>query len=175
MIFGDVTRLRRAERQDARFFASWTNDPAMRSTIGREQPTTVEIEENRLTALVAAGDHQYMIEAKDDGGNWRVIGAVGLHSVHAIVRSAWLGVMIGDTRLQGKGLGTDAVRAVCRHAFDDLGLHKVELDVLADNARAIRCYEKVGFKSEVLKRGAMFKEGVFKDELRMGLLREDLR
>ncbi len=166
MIFGDAVRLRRAERQDARWFARW---------LAEDAPTTVAIEENKITALAAAGDHQYMIEAKDDGGNWIVVGTVGLHSIHPIVRSAWMSIMIGETTLQGRGLGTDAVRAVCRHAFVDLGLNKVELDVLAENTRAIRCYEKVGFKGEVLKRGAMFKQGVFKDELRMGLLREDLR
>src|SRR5918992_374725 len=47
---------------------------------------------------------------------------------------------------QGRGLGTDTVRTMARHLVDDRGHHRLVIDPAADNDRAIRCYQKVGFR-----------------------------
>jgi aminoglycoside 6'-N-acetyltransferase len=47
---------------------------------------------------------------------------------------------------QDGGLGTDAVRTMARHLVHDRGHHRLTIDPVAHNARAIRCYEKVGFR-----------------------------
>jgi aminoglycoside 6'-N-acetyltransferase len=51
-----------------------------------------------------------------------------------------------DPAVHGRGLGTEAVRLVARHLFDDRGHHRVTVDPAAANAVAIRAYEKVGFR-----------------------------
>ncbi|KIF07365.1 aminoglycoside 6-adenylyltransferase, partial [Streptomyces sp. RSD-27] len=51
-----------------------------------------------------------------------------------------------DPSVHGSGLGTDAVRTLARHLVDDRGFHRLVIDPAADNAAAIRCYEKVGFR-----------------------------
>jgi aminoglycoside 6'-N-acetyltransferase len=51
-----------------------------------------------------------------------------------------------DPALQGRGLGTEAVRRVVRHLIDDRGHHRITIDPALANAAAIRAYEKVGFK-----------------------------
>jgi aminoglycoside 6'-N-acetyltransferase len=48
--------------------------------------------------------------------------------------------------LHGRGLGTEAVRRVVRHLFDERGHHRITIDPAAANAAAIRAYEKVGFR-----------------------------
>ena len=50
-----------------------------------------------------------------------------------------------DPALHGRGLGTEAVRRVVRHLFDERGHHRVTIDPATTNAAAIRAYEKVGF------------------------------
>jgi len=52
-----------------------------------------------------------------------------------------------DPAFQGRGLGTEAVRRVVRHLIDDRGHHRITIDPAAANARAIRTYEKVGFRA----------------------------
>jgi aminoglycoside 6'-N-acetyltransferase len=47
--------------------------------------------------------------------------------------------------LHGHGLGTEAVRAVVRHLIDERGHHRITIDPAAENAAAIRAYEKAGF------------------------------
>jgi len=51
-----------------------------------------------------------------------------------------------DPALHGRGVGTEAVRRVVRHLIDERGHHRITIDPAADNAAAIRSYEKVGFR-----------------------------
>ena len=51
-----------------------------------------------------------------------------------------------DPAVHGRGIGTEAVRRVVRHLIDDRGHHRVTIDPAADNAAAIRSYEKAGFR-----------------------------
>jgi aminoglycoside 6'-N-acetyltransferase len=73
--------------------------------------------------------------------------------------------------VHGQGLGADAVRTLARHLFDDVGHHRIEIDPAADNAAAIRCYEKVGFRPVGIMRGyERGPEGKWHDSLLMDLL-----
>ena len=56
-----------------------------------------------------------------------------------------LGIAV-TAAMQDKGYGTEAVRAMVRYGMDTLGLRRVFLKVFPDNARAIRVYEKCGFR-----------------------------
>jgi aminoglycoside 6'-N-acetyltransferase len=51
-----------------------------------------------------------------------------------------------DPAFHGRGVGTEAVRRVVRHLIDERGHHRITIDPAADNAAAIRAYEKVGFR-----------------------------
>lgn len=53
---------------------------------------------------------------------------------------------IGEPALLGKGLGTRLVQALLAHLFADPSVTKVQTDPAPNNTRAIRCYEKAGFK-----------------------------
>jgi aminoglycoside 6'-N-acetyltransferase len=51
-----------------------------------------------------------------------------------------------DPRFHGRGIGSEAVRRVARHLIDERGHHRITIDPAADNAAAIRAYERVGFR-----------------------------
>src|SRR5206468_3077409 len=78
----------------------------------------------------------------------KFIGAVGLHQIDSRNRHAGLGVALGDRTAWGKGYGTEATALLVRHAFCTLNLNRVWLEVYEYNARAVRAYEKVGFRLE---------------------------
>ena len=75
--------------------------------------------------------------------------------------------------VHGKGYGTDALRLVLRYAFHELNLFCVGLDVVGNNAQAIRAYEKVGFSQEGVVRSALLRDGQRHDFCRMGILRDE--
>lgn len=117
---------------------------------------------------LAAHPHAWVIEI--DG---RGVGEIRLDHVDEQHRSATLAAGIGDPALLGNGLGTEAVRLVLRHAFTDLGLHRVGLRVLEYNTRAIRAYEKCGFVVEGRERQAANVDGKWYDDITMGVLADE--
>lgn len=66
------------------------------------------------------------------------------------------------------GGGTDAVTTLTNFCFSHLNLHKVYLHVFESNKRAIRCYEKSGYKIEGKLKDHHFSKGRFEDVLIMG-------
>lgn len=119
------------------------------------------LEDNEIEALtievdgVVAGSIQYHQELEPD------------------YKHASIDVFIGH-RWQGRGIGTYAVGSIVRHLIDDLGHHRVTIDPAADNAAAIACYKKVGFRPVgILRQYERGPDGKFHDGLLMDLLAED--
>lgn len=82
-------------------------------------------------------------------------------------------VLVGPPELRGKGAGTSIMHAVLAVAFEELGLHRVELGVYDFNRGAIRCYERVGFKVEGVRRHAARVGETWWDSCVMGILRDE--
>ncbi|MET7680014.1 GNAT family protein [Streptomyces sp. NPDC005423] len=98
-----------------------------------------------------------------------VLGEVVLHDWDPAARSCTFRTLIGP-RGRGRGVGTEATRLVIQHAFEQLGLHRVELAVYGNNPRARRVYEKVGFVVEGVRREAHLRDGEWVDEVIMAVL-----
>ena len=81
--------------------------------------------------------------------------------------------MIGNKESQGKGAGTFAVKEILNHAFNNLNLHRVELTVLKNNERAMKLYEKSGFKREGTLRQVYYKNGSFVDAYIYSILKDE--
>src|SRR5439155_3651724 len=73
-------------------------------------------------------------------------------------------VFIGEPDLWGKGVGTQSLSMVVRHLFETVMAKEVVITPFAHNARAIRSYEKAGFRKERLIPKAELHEGVYQDE-----------
>lgn len=90
-------------------------------------------------------------------------------------KSAGIDIFL-HSRFQGRGAGTDAVRTLARYLIEVRGHHRLTIDPAADNARAIRTYEKVGFKPVgVMRRYERGVDGTYHDGLLMDMLAEELR
>jgi RimJ/RimL family protein N-acetyltransferase len=75
--------------------------------------------------------------------------------------------------LRGEGLGREVTRLVLAWAFNVLGLHRVELEVLASNSRAIGCYRACGFRQEGIRREAGLYPDGWKDFILMAVLQAE--
>jgi len=74
------------------------------------------------------------------------IGLARIHDIDEHSRSASLALGLFSAIDRGRGFGTEVVRLLLAYAFHDLGLASLQVRVLSFNARAIRCYERCGFK-----------------------------
>jgi len=100
------------------------------------------------------------------------IGSAGLR-VDAGQHRATYSVGLFIAALRGQGLGREITRLVVAWGFGGLGLHRIELEVLAFNTRAILCYLACGFRQEGVRREAELYPDGRKDLISMGLLRSE--
>lgn len=103
----------------------------------------------------------------------KLIGYITLFGLRWPHGDAELGIGLGERAYWGRGYGTDAVRVILRYAFTELNLRRVTLGVFAYNPRAIRAYQKAGFKEEGRLRQYVLREGQRHDMIIMGALRDE--
>ncbi|WP_409290299.1 GNAT family N-acetyltransferase [Peribacillus sp. SCS-37] len=101
------------------------------------------------------------------------IGGIGYRAVDMISRSCTVGIGIGEKNYWGRGYGTDAMHTLIRFIFLTLNLKRIQLDTWSGNTRAVRSYEKCGFKIEGRLRKNAYIDGTYYDTIIMGLLREE--
>jgi RimJ/RimL family protein N-acetyltransferase len=99
-------------------------------------------------------------------------GAAVLWGLDPHNRVAHIGIELRPA-FRGRGLGADAVRVICRYGFALRGLHRLQLETLADNQPMIAVAEKLGFTREGTMRGSSWVNGGFTDDVVFGLLAED--
>jgi RimJ/RimL family protein N-acetyltransferase len=102
----------------------------------------------------------------------KYIGSLGMW-VDLIHSEAWVGLGIGEREYWSKGYGTDMMKLCLRYAFAELCLERVSLGLHEYNPRALRSYEKCGFRLEGRTRKDLMREGQRYDSLWMGILREE--
>lgn len=96
-------------------------------------------------------------------------GAAGLWGIDTHNRSAHLGLsLLPDYR--GRGFGADIVRALSEYGFAVLGLQRLQVETLADNAPMIAAAKRAGFTIEGTLRRAAWAYGAYFDEIVLGLL-----
>jgi len=112
----------------------------------------------------------FTIRALEDD---RVIGGLGFDGISYTQGETFVGIGIGERGYWDRGYGTDAMNVLLRYAFTELNLQRATLTVFEYNARAIRSYEKCGFRVEGRSREALHREGRRWDLVFMGILQEE--
>jgi RimJ/RimL family protein N-acetyltransferase len=138
--------VRRATSHDADAFAAVIADVATEGRwIGTQAPVDVAARAESVRTMLADGDVLWVVE--EEGV---VVGTLGLHQT-GIEGVMSLGMALVD-HARGRGGGHACMRTALAWARANPALHKVELEVWPDNARAIALYEAYGFEREGLRR-----------------------
>jgi aminoglycoside 6'-N-acetyltransferase len=165
MLRGTQVTLRPATSTDVTALMSIRMTPEVHCRWGASDDLMAEL----LDDLASPELHILAIE--QDG---RVIGAIQWHAEEdPMYRHAGIDLYL-DPAVHRRGLGADAVRALVRYLIDAEGHHRLVIDPAADNAAAIRCYAKVGFREVgVMRQYERSPDGSWHDGLLMELLAAD--
>jgi RimJ/RimL family protein N-acetyltransferase len=169
---GKLVRFRNYEKSDVDALVRWFSDEEVTQFLGPSRiPQTRAFQEQQIEEMTRSNSNSkvFVIETLEG----EAIGECGLRNFDWVSHKAELIITIGDKRYWGKGYGSDAVSLVLKVAFERLNLHSVNLTTLATNERAIRCYEKCGFRREGRLRENSFAGGKYVDVVAMGILRAD--
>jgi RimJ/RimL family protein N-acetyltransferase len=160
----------------AKAYANWTRDSELQRLLdsGASALHSAKAGVDFFEKMVkddSPEHHFFSIRTLEDN---RLLGDINLDVINNWgSRDSFVGLGIGDRNDWGKGYGTDAMKIILRFAFTELNLRRVTLTVFEYNPRAIRSYEKTGFRHEGRLRGALVRDGKRWDMLYMGILRDD--
>jgi RimJ/RimL family protein N-acetyltransferase len=167
--------LREISRDDLPTINRWRRDPVVADGVGAPRrfiglDVDVRWYENYLTRR--GSDVRCAVCLADSG---QLVGMVSLTDIDHVHRHAEFHIMIGERESQNRGVGTAAARAMVRHGFVDLNLHRIFVTVLRDNKSSIRMCEKAGFRQEGTIREGAYKNGRYHDLVLMGVLKCEMR
>ena len=157
--------------EDIEIFTQWMNDFYITDYTGRShQVVSLQDEKEYLESGGDKTTFAIIDEQKDE-----IIGTVGLHKIDNINRTATLGIFIGNRDYWSKGYGTEAIQLIIDFGFNYLNLKNIDLAVMEFNQRAVRCYQKCGFKEIGRRRKCKFINGKYYDSILMDILAEDFK
>jgi pseudaminic acid synthase len=149
----------------------WRHDPVVAHELFSPRPPT---RAGHLAWLKTLGEarREYVIVSLPDE---TPVGTIGLSQIDRHHLTAEYGVLLGQATYRGRGLARAASEAILRIAFEELGLHRLTLRVFADNAAALRLYERIGFCREGVLREHALGEAAYRDVVVMGILESEWR
>jgi RimJ/RimL family protein N-acetyltransferase len=163
--------IRRARADDLDFVAELVKNDAVEPFLAAGRPSDRE----SLRADIARSDEEpelfgvFVIEVDDERA-----GVMRFSSRGGKNRIADLGGLAVHPDFRGRKVADEAARLFQRHLFEELGFHRLQLEVYGFNERALRHAERSGFVLEGRKRRAYLRHGEWEDGVIYGLTVEDL-
>jgi ribosomal-protein-serine acetyltransferase len=133
--------------------------------------------EDDILAFIRRSLEQFANNNGFAAGIWehgQFVGVIGLHPIDWRNRRVEIGYWVGS-EFEGRGIITDACRAIVKHLFVELELNRVEIHCASANARSIGVPRRLGFAHEGVRREMQLLHGRYVDAEVYVMLRSDLR
>ncbi len=171
-LIGERIYLSPRNNEEIEKFTQWLNDFQTTDYLGRSSYIiTLESEKQYFEETIDKNYNFFIVTLDDD----KLIGTVGLEKFDAINRTATLGIFIGDKEYRSQGYGTEAIKLILDYGFNYLNLNNIKLDLMSFNERALKCYQKCGFKEYGRRRKCKFINGKYYDCIEMDILAEEFK
>ena len=171
MIIGKKIRLVGVEEEHLKTLMGWRNDPKFRQYYREYRVLTLE-DKYKWWKDKILNDNTWQFFVVKPIDKDIVIGSIGLTYIHPIYKTAEFSITIGHENYRGGGYGSDALRTIVKHGFEQLNLNRIWCEVYSNND-AIGVYRHIGFKDEGTQRQTVFKNGEYLDSHLLGMLRSD--
>lgn len=148
---------------DAASLARHANSPRIALTMRDAFPSPYSLEDaHRFIAAATGTDANLVLAIELDG---EAVGGIGIHPLGDVYRrTAEIGYWLSESCL-GRGIATDAVRAIVPVAFDRFEIVRLQAGVFSTNPASMRVLEKAGFVREAVHANAIWKHGRLLDEV----------
>ena len=172
---GELLRLAAIEPEaDAEVFAAWFDDPVSTRLAGFRPvwPMNRASAKERLEQWAKATPGTINFAARTIADD-RLVGGIGIKDINHVDGNGELGLSIYRQDDWGQGYGREMIVLALRYAFNELNLHRVWLTTSGFNERALKLYEKLGFRHEGRGREHVLLDGRRWDLVYMGMLRDE--
>lgn len=170
---GNKVTLRPLAREDLALIRQWCNDPELRGLTGSVTPVG-EPDDDKFFAKVYNSEDRVWFSVWSLEDN-KMIGEAGLLRMFPTWRTTDMTIIIGDKEAWGKGYGPEIAELLLDYAFGYLNFHRVSIGVVGFNTRALKFWEKAGFRQEGIQRDGYYYNHRYHDFIMMSILEEDYR
>lgn len=165
-------KLKLISKEDAEKIVLWRNKKRIIDSLFNSKGLTIDQHLRWYDRYINDDSRiEFVITKKEDN---KRVGTIGLSHIDNINQKAEYGILIGEEEELGKGYAKESTIAIINYGFNELNLKKIYLNVFKDNMKAISLYEKIGFIEEGIFNKEIFKNGEFKDIVRMAIFRKDI-
>ena len=167
--------LRELSREDVPIINAWRRDPVVADGVGAPRRFIgLDVDLKWYDDYLARRGNEVRCAVLLADSS-QLVGMVSLTRIDYVHRNAEFNAVVGERGKQNRGVGTAATRAMVRHGFFDLNLHRIYVSILRENVGSIRMCEKAGFKEEGTIREGAYKNGQYHDLVLMGVLKSELQ
>lgn len=156
--------------EDAEIYTKWLNDPEIVQYLSlRNSLVSIYGERSYIENFSKVEFNMCIVKKEND----ELIGNIGLSELDYKNGTAELGIFIGEKENLGKGYGSEAIKLLTKYAFEELRLHSIYLRTYDINDRAVKAYEKCGFKEFGRRHESLFMNGKYHDVIYMELINKE--
>nr|WP_300091277.1 GNAT family protein [Sedimentibacter sp.] len=173
MITGENIFLSSIEEKDKKYLYSWFQDSEFLRFYDYYPPVPQSKEEVDKNLKYYENNEKsfiFAVRLKEDG---QIIGVAGYDDIIKENKVATLFIGIGNNDLRGRGYGKEALKLLLDYGFYIKDFHRIQLNVLSFNERAISLYEKAGFIKEGTYREFVLRDNERYDLYLYGLLKSE--
>lgn len=172
-IIGKTVKLRAVEIDDLELLNKWANDPEIWYMLGGWHFPYSKNNTEKWIKNIDNNDSKnqiFAIETEEHG----LIGTANLVNIDWKNKNAFHGIMLGNVDTRGKGYAQDVVMSLMRYAFDELGLNRLDGDMIEYNKLSINFYiKRCGWKIEGVKKEWYFRKGRYFDKVVVGITKKE--
>lgn len=170
---GYIMRLARPDDAERYYAQNYDPlDPEVARLTGCKESFSKEEVVSFFMKSIEDGSRYFFLVISPDGD---IIGESVINEIDWDLRCANFRIGIYQAAERGKGIGTWMIETTRDFAFEELKLHRLELDVYSFNPRTERAYLKAGFKREGVLRDAVKSKGEYADDILMAILETEWR
>lgn len=169
-IVGEKVYLSPRSVDDATEYVEMLNNFEIAKNIEQFTKTiTVEGEKEYLAMTSSDSCDMAIVDKETD----KLIGSIGFMHINNIHRTAELGIFIGYEDHLSRGYGSEAIKLFLNYGFNQLNLNNIMLKAISFNKRALKAYEKCGFKLFGTWPNSHYSEGKYYDLVYMYITKDD--
>lgn len=164
----DKISLRPFTQEDLDTIHIWRNNIDLRfMALMHPFPVSKDQDKQWLMHVLTDTSNKNIVFAVEFNETKEIFGYFQLTEINMIHRHSFLGIIIGNEKMRGQGLGKQIMELGLSYGFKMLGLHKISLDVLEINESAIKLYTSLGFINEGKFEKHFFFNGKWHNVIRM--------
>ena len=141
-------------------YAKWENNPKVRKFLRNIVPSTKEDYKKHLESFQKDLPNEISLEIFLTTEKIP-IGICELSEIDWINQVSYVGILIGEPAYWGQNFCTEAIKLLCKYAFEELNLRKLKYVAFSPNTASLRCAEKAGFSHEATLKKEMYIDGQF--------------